>query len=370
MVEKKVLVADWLDKYGGAERVISKLDKIFTFNEAHVLVDLMSEENKSKIFNKKISITETSLRMISGKHFRKLLFFFPLFIRQIDFRERKDIELIISTSHSVCKSIKYNREKSLHISYFQARNMKYIWDECDLYFGKFKYLFWPFIKVLRNFDIKSASRPDFIVSNSNYVRDWVKEKYKIDSDVIYPPVDVEDFALETEKSDYYIAVGRIEPYKRFDIIVDAFNECGKKLIIVGDGSQFKKLKERSKDNITFTGYLEKDKIIELVSKAKCFMHGGLEDFGIALVEAQATGTPVIAYNGGGAKEIIVHGETGLLFDKQSKESVIDSLNKFDSICNKIDSKDVRMNSLRFSNSVFRDKIINYIESKKILKLNF
>ena len=275
---KKALVVDWLDKYGGAERVLTSLQNIFNFNESYSLVNVMKENDLRKIFKEKQPVHTTFLQ-IAGSYFRCFFFTFHYFISKI--KISKDTTLIISSSHAVAKGIKKTSENQLHISYFQARNFKYIWDESDLYFGKMAFLANPLLKVLRKIDYAQAQRPDVIISNSKFVQNWVKKVYNRESTVIYPPVNLENFTLCSEKDDYYVAVGRLVPYKRFDLIVETFNQLNKKLVIVGNGDQFHRLKSMANPNIEFTGFLESKQVNAVISKAKAFIHIGLEDFGIA-----------------------------------------------------------------------------------------
>ena len=277
--------------------------------------------------------------------------FFPVFVKRFNKQTKNNkIDLVISSSWALSKSYRIGNE--IHISYLQARNFKYVWEEADKYFrGPLKFL--SFLKpLLQQFDLNGGSNPDYLIANSHFVKNWVKEKYGRDSVVIYPPVEVEDFYTSKEKEDYYITVGRLEPYKRFDIIVDAFAKNGKKLIVVGDGSEIKGLKRRATENIIFVGYKAKSEIKTLLSKAQAFVFAGVEDFGIALVEALASGTPVIAYKGGASEELITEGN-GILYDEQSVDSLNESLDQFDlSTYNELQ---IRASAMKFSKERFQEE---------------
>ncbi len=325
---KKVLIVDWLDIYGGAERVIGSIEKLISFNEVHTIINIMKKEDLTKIFKNKIEIHETGLKFFNN-NFRFFFFTFHYFINKVQLD--KDVKLIISSSHSVAKGVRKSNQNQLHISYFQARNFNYIWEDLDLFFGKFKYLFYPLIHILRKIDVDQSKNPDFIIVNSFFVKDWVKKRYNRESIVIYPPVDLSKFKLVEDKEDYYVAVGRIVTVKRFDVVVDAFNEIKKKIVIIGDGKDYKKLKKRAKDNIFFTGFLDSDNVRDYVGKAKGFIQIGVEGFGIAPIEAQSSGTPVIAYNNGGVKETVINKETGLFFESQDKISLINAILEFEKI---------------------------------------
>lgn len=352
---KKALVVDWLDKYGGAERVLTSLQNIFDFNESYSLVNVMKENDLQKIFKEKQPVHTTFLQ-IAGNYFRYFFFTFHYFISKI--KISKDTTLIISSSHAVAKGIKKTSENQLHISYFQARNFKYIWDESDLYFGKMAFLVNPLLKVLRTIDYAQAQRPDVIISNSKFVQNWVKKVYNRESTVIYPPVNLENFTLCSEKDDYYVAVGRLVPYKRFDLIVETFNQLNKKLVIIGDGDQFHRLKSMAKSNIEFTGFLESKQVNAVISKAKAFIHIGLEDFGIAPIEAMACGTPVIAYKAGGIIETVKNGSTGMLFNEQTKEALTKAITDFETF--DWNYQEIHQHAQQFSEENFKKNILDFV----------
>lgn len=356
---RKALVVDWLDKYGGAERVISSLQNAFQFDDCYTLTNVMQAHDLKKIFpNKIIPIHDTSARYFGSK-FRALLPVFQRLIRGLKVDPQTD--LIISSSHAVAKGVKKSSKHQVHISYFQARNLKYIWDDASLYFGKAHTLAIPLLKKMRKADVKAAQRPDYIICNSKFVQAWVKKTYGRDSEVIYPPVDLANFRLKEDKEDYYVAVGRVEPYKRFDIVVKAFNKTGKKLVIVGDGSQLSELKKMAQNNISFTGFVEAAEVNKHIGSAKGFVHAGIEDFGIAPIEAQACGTPVIAYGYGGVLETIIENKTGIFFSELTPESLEKSIQKFETLS--FNSHLIRENAERFSIAQFESQMSNFVAQK-------
>lgn len=352
---KKALVVDWLDKYGGAERVLTSLQNTFDFDEAYSLVNVMKGNDFKKIFPENYQVKTTFLQK-ADNYFRFFFFTFHYFTSKI--KVDKEVDLIISSSHAVAKGVKKSSPDQLHISYFQARNFKYIWDEVDLYFGKTVFLLKPLINLLRKIDQHQSQRPDFVISNSKFVQNWVKQTYNRDSVVIYPPVSLEHFSFCDTKEDYYVAIGRIVPYKRFDLVIETFNAINKKLIVIGDGDQLSKLKSVAKPNIQFTGYLDSTEVNKILSKAKAFIHIGLEDFGIAPIEAQACGTPVIAYKAGGVLETVVNGETGILFNEQTTSSLIAAIDEFEN--KTFDLFEIRNHAFTFSKERFESEIKNYI----------
>jgi DNA-binding response OmpR family regulator len=349
------------------KKIVKKKSSIIdlTAQEYELLMLLVKRKNSyvSKMMieeylwnNEKIN--ESNLVPVIIYHLRKKLG--KDFIKSIKVED--DVSLIISSSHAVAKYV--SSKNVLHISYFQARNLKYIWEEQGLYFSGIKKIFKVFVPYLQKFDLEASKKPDYIVANSKFVQKWIKDTYYRESTVIYPPVDVDGFDFIENKDDYYVTVGRLEPYKRFDIIVDAFNELNdKKLIVIGDGSQRKVLQKKSGGNITFTGFLEKSEVNKYISKAKCFIFAGIEDFGIASVEAQACGTPVICLNQAGTAETSIDGITGIHFMEQNFESLLEAVEKFEKNSDSFEPKKIRANALRFSKERFEKEIKEFVEEK-------
>lgn len=356
---KKILVVDWLDAYGGAERVVKSINEVCQFDRTYTLICLMSKKNLFKIYQTKTpAVVETFVRHF-GKHFRYFFFVFHFFINRI--KIPADAQLIISSSHSIAKGVKKTNPKQLHISYFQARNFNYIWEDASLFFGRFKTLFFPLIYLLRKIDVSQSKRPDYIVANSIFVKDWIKHRYNREATVIYPPVDLSKFELMPDKQDFYVAVGRIVHVKKFDIVIEAFNNNQKKLIVIGDGQQLDYLKKMAAPNITFTGYLETHQLKGYISKAKGFIQSGVEGFGIATLEAQACGTPVIAYGKGGVLETVQNGQTGVFFYEQTKDALLEAINTFETI--RFDVEYIRNEALKFSEERFKKELGAFVEQK-------
>tara|TARA_B100000795_G_scaffold87078_1_gene63379 strand:- start:1054 stop:2145 length:1092 start_codon:yes stop_codon:yes gene_type:complete len=361
-LDKTILVMDWLDAFAGSELVVKYLHQLYNFEKVYVLTNVMPVENLKKIFGETPIIIKTSSLSFFGKKFRMALPFFPLFLKQLEVKE--DNSLIISVTHSVVKGVDY-KSNSRHISYLVARNLKYVWEEKDLYFKGIKKIGSFIIPFMRRFDVRMSKKPTAIFTVSNFVSSWVLQKYSREVTTINPPVNVSDFSFCKIKENFYVSVGRLEPYKRYDILIDVFNKNGKKLIIIGDGSQMKNLKEKAKNNIEFKGYLFPDKSKIYLQKAKAFVFCGEEDFGIALLEPQVCGTPVIAYAGGGALDTVKENITGILFEEQSIESLSKAISRFETI--NFDFDLIRRHSLNFSVDRFKEKF--YQNVNEALKLN-
>jgi glycosyltransferase involved in cell wall biosynthesis len=356
---KKILVVDYLDIYGGAERVLAVLNKHYDFHKCYTLINVMQKRDLIKVFaNKHVEIIESNLKYL-GSAFRYLFFLFPYFISKFSSDDEK--LLIISSSFSVAKGFK-KKKNQLHICYIQARNQRYIWDDQNIYFKKWqKFFLSPLIKVLQNLDTKHSQRPDYLIANSFFVKDWIEKTYNINSNVIYPPVDTSLFKLERKKKEYFITTARLEPYKRVDLLIKAFNKTNDILYVVGNGSLKKKLQKISKENIIFFDFLEPREVMQLVSKAQAFLHAGIEDFGIAPVEAQCCGTPVIAYNKGGVAETVIDGKTGILFNFQSASAILDAIKRFKEI--KFNYKYISAHAAKFSEENFYKNFQKFIDSK-------
>lgn len=340
---KVILVMDWLDAYAGSEQVVRYLHQFYKFDKVYTLTNQMPKINIQRIFgNTPIQIKTTQLHFF-GRYFRVLLPFFPFFLKQLKVEEKN--ALIISVTHSVVKGVKFPAD-SIHIAYLVARNLKYVWEEKDLYFRGFKKWFTFIIPRLKKFDIAMSKRPTKIISVSDFVSNWSNEKYGRKVATINPPVHIKEFDFQEIKENFYVSVGRLEPYKRYDVMIETFNQSGKKLIIIGEGSLRKSLEKKANNNIEFKGYLFPNESTEYLKKATAFVFCGKEDFGIALLEAQVCGTPVVAYGAGGALDTVVEGKTGVFFKEQSTASLTAAIEKFETMS--FNPHVIRSHSLRFS----------------------
>ncbi|MEH6307432.1 glycosyltransferase [Olivibacter sp. CPCC 100613] len=354
---KQALIHDWLDKYGGAERVVTAISEVMRFDYYYAYVNKMADDDLKRVFaNRHVNVEQSILMAKFRSYFRYLMPLFPVVVNQFNEQtKRNKVDLVISSSWALSKSYRVGNE--VHICYLQARNFKYVWEEADKYFrGPLKLL--SFIRpLLQKFDRRGGNNPNYLISNSYFVKNWVKEKYGRESTVIYPPVEVEDFYISEIKEDYFITVGRLEPYKRFDIIVDAFAKNGKKLIVVGDGSERKELMKRATDNIQFVGYKTKEEIKDLLSKSQGFVFAGVEDFGIAIVEALASGVPVIAFKGGASEELI-NDRNGVLYDEQCPKSLNAGIKEF--YHRQYSSVDIRKSAMKFSKERFKKEFKAFV----------
>lgn len=363
----KCVVHDWFAGYAGSERVVESFTNIFPDIPVYVLFNLLTKEEQ-EIVTKNSEIFTSFLNKFRGvkKNHRKYLPLFPYAIEQFDLSE---YELIISSSHAVAKGVLTNSNQ-LHICYCHTP-IRYAWDLTHQYLKESKLdkgLFGLFAKIIlhyiRNWDASSTNRVDHFIANSNYIKNRIKKIYRRDAEVIYPPVDTNKFKCEVNKDNYYLAASRLVPYKRIDLIANAFTQMPeKKLVVLGEGPDDKKIRAISGKNIEFVGYQEGEKLSEYMQKAKAFIFAAEEDFGIMIVEALSSGTPVIAFNKGGATETIKNGVNGILFNEQSVESIMQAVNDFEKIENGFDSHSLSEYAKQFDRKIFEEKLNKFINDK-------
>ncbi|HBZ2887246.1 TPA: glycosyltransferase family 4 protein [Klebsiella pneumoniae] len=364
------IVADWLVIYAGAERVIKEFLDIFPESELYSIVDFLQPEARNELHGKHAVTSFIQNLPKSKNNYQKYLPLMPLAIEQLDVSSH---DIILSSSHAVAKGILTGPDQ-LHISYVHSP-IRYAWDLQHQYlreagFNKgikasiVKYL----LHKIRLWDYRTANGVDHFIANSQFISRRIKKVYNRESTVIYPPVDVERFTLNDKKEDYYFTASRMVPYKRIDLIVEAFSKMPeKKLIVIGDGSEIGKVKSKASKNVEILGYQPNHIMLEHMQNAKAFVFAAEEDFGITPVEAQACGTPVIAFGKGGSLETIrplgVDNPTGLFFSEQTIESIISQVNAFERNVEIFEPENCRLNSLRFSSLRFKNEMDNFINDK-------
>ena len=369
---KIAIVHEWLVNYAGSEKCLESFTNIWSDADVYTLVDFLNTEQREVILKGKHAKTSFIQHLpYAKKQHRKYL---PLFPTAIESFNLSKYDLILSSSHSVAKGVR-TKKNQLHICYCHTP-MRYAWDEADYYLseanltkgikGKLAKLV---LNYLRKWDLNSAKNVDYFIANSNHIAKKIKRIYNRDADVIYPPVDVNNFYLETNKEDFYLTASRLVPYKRIDLIVDAFaNMLDKKLVVIGSGPEKEKILSKATPNIDVIGYQDFESLKDYMEKAKAFVFAAEEDFGIIVVEAMACGTPVIAGNYGGTAESVIDGVTGILFKEQTVDSIIEAVKKFDVISHSVNYAEIRSHSQKFSRETFETNIKNYVEEKvKLLK---
>lgn len=357
---KIAIVHDWLVNYAGSERCVESFTNIWPDADVFTLVDFLNTEQRKIILNGNFAKTSFIQKLpFARKRHRYYLPFFPKAIESFDVSE---YDIVISSSHAVAKGVKTNKNQ-LHISYCYSP-MRYAWESADEYLKGFKgSIAKLFINYLRKWDLKSAQNPNYIIAISNYIKERIKRIYSIDVPVIYPPVDTHLFEIG-KKEDIYLIASRMVPYKKMDLAVKAFNKMpDKKLVVIGDGPEMNKINSIAGSNITLLGYQPFNVLKEYLMKAKAFIFAAEEDFGIIVVEAMACGTPVIAFRKGGASETVINNKTGILFEQQTEESIIEAVKQFESGEIKFNSKLIQEHSEKFSRKTFEKNISEFVNNK-------
>ncbi len=356
------LVHDYLNQYGGAEKVLEAFVEIFP--DAPIYTLLYDKKVVDKFFSgKKIKTSFLQRIPFIRKHHRLFPPLMPLAVERLDL---SDYDVVLSDSAAFGKGV-ITRPNTLHVCYCHTP-IRYAWDDSHKYIREFSMkkiakIFVPiFMNYLRLWDREAAYRVDKFICNSNFVAQRIKKYYKQESEVIYPPVDTDIFNLnnKTDKEqDYFLMVGRLLPYKRFDMAIEAFNKLELPLKIIGNGPEMRKLKKMANWNIEFLGEKNNQELKQCYQNCRALIFPQEEDFGIVALEAMACGRPVIAYRGGGALESILEGKTGVFFDEQTVGSLIEAVKKFEDL--KFDSRAIYQHALKFNKENFTKKIKEFID---------
>jgi glycosyltransferase involved in cell wall biosynthesis len=360
---KVALIYDRVNKWGGAERVLLALHEVFPKADLFTAVYSPAKAKWAKVFPKVIPSFLRKIPLTSSNH-EFLGTFTPFAFESFDFGE---YELVISVTSEAAKGI-ITRPGTTHICYCLTPT-RYLWSAHDYYFAKppakfrfipfFKYLSRPLVKHLKAWDKMAAQRPDKMIAISTAVRQRIRKYYQRDAQVIFPPVDTNKFIpKDVKKGNYYLVVSRLIPYKRVDLAIAAFNKLGLPLLIVGSGSEEGRLRQLAKRNIKFVGEVPDEELADYYRKSKALIFPQEEDFGIVVLEAQATGTPVIAFKAGGALDTVILGKTGLFFDKQTVSSLMATVRKFQSL--KFDPGQLRKGAESFSKERFKKEFLETV----------
>lgn len=371
------IVCDWLMVYAGAERVIEQILNIYPQADIFCVVDFLSDTKRDFLKNKKSTTTFIQKLPFAKEKYRMYLPLMPIAIEQLDV---SGYDLVISSSTCVAKGV-ITGPNQVHISYTHSP-VRYAWDlthqylnESGLNRGLKGWITKIILHYIRLWDYRTANGVDAFIANSKFIARRIEKVYGRKAEVIYPPVDVQEFKLCNEKYDYYLTASRLVPYKKVKLIVEAFNHMPeKKLIVIGDGPDFTKTKAVAGENIIMMGYQPFEVLKEKMQHAKAFVFAAEEDFGITPVEAQACGTPVIAYGRGGALETVrdmrnSHEPTGCFFDEQTVDSICEAVNDFETHYKIYTPNNCRKNAELFSIDRFKKQLREYIEQTKE-KINY
>jgi glycosyltransferase involved in cell wall biosynthesis len=330
---KVAVVHDWLIDSGGAEGVLKVLLSIYPDADVFTLVCGMNPGQLASIgIHKPVKTSFIQRLPFAIKKYRNYLPLMPLAIQQL---ELQNYDLIISSNFCVAKGVITGPDQ-LHVCYCHSP-VRYAWDLQAQYLkesgcekGVKSWLVRYFLNGLRDFDARSALAVDKFIANSTFIQRRIRKCYRRESVVIYPPVETTEFTLHPQKEDYYLVCSRLVQYKKVGLVIDAFNRMpDKKLLVLGTGPDYEQLVKKAGANISLMGYVSREVVIEKMQKAKAFIHAAEEDFGIAPVEAQACGTPVIGYGKGGLLDTVAEGKTGIYFESQTAESLCAAVQRFE-----------------------------------------
>ncbi len=358
---KVALIHDHLTQSGGAERVLEAMQDIWPKAPTYTL--LYDKAIMGHVFGHR-DIRTSFLQNIpfSLSHSRYLLPLMPTATENYDLSQ---YDVIVSSSSAFSKGV-IPPNDAIHICYCHTPT-RYLWSDTHSYVNELrapnfiKQLLPPLLSHLRTWDRLAADRVDYFIANSETVKRRIKKYYRRDSDVIHPPVETDQFAVTTNKKEYYLIGGRLVPYKRYDLVIDAFTKLGIPLKIFGIGPSEKTLRKRAGANIQFLGQVSNEERARLFQDAIAFLHPQEEDFGITPVESMAAGRPVIAFKKGGATETVIDRKTGIFFNKQNWEDIANTVLHFDHT--KFNPMEIRDHALKFSVDIYHKKMSDYVENK-------
>ena len=367
---KIVIVHDWFVNPGGAENVVQAMIDVFPTADIFSVVDFFSDDLRGKFLHGKHTKNTFIQRLPFAKSkYRSYLPLMPFAIEQLDLTE---YDLVISSSHAVAKGV-ITSPNQLHICYCYSP-IRYAWDmkfeylkESNLTKGLKSVFARYFLHKIKIWDFISSNNVDHFIAISHFIKERIYKCYRRDSTVIYPNVDVDSFPLCEEKEDFYFTAPRLVPYKRLALIAQAFSKMPeRKLIIIGDGPDRSKIEKiaMSASNIEFMGYQEHKVLKDHMMRAKAFVFAAEEDFGIVPLEAQACGTPVIAFGKGGVLDTVVDKKTGVYFHQQTTTSIIEAVSLFEKHHDQLlSASDIRAHAVKFSTDIFKDNFKRFVLDK-------
>ena len=356
-------VHDWLAVYAGAEKVLEAALELYPDAPIYTLVYQQENFKGTRIAGHPVH-TSFIARLPKGREkYRAYLPLMPLAIEQFDLSA---YDVVISSSHAVAKGV-LTRADQFHISYVHTP-IRYAWDlqfqylkEAGIERGLKGAIVRMILHYVRLWDVASANRVDVFVANSHYVARRIWKVYRREARVIYPPVDVDRFTPRRQREDFYLTLSRFVPYKKIDLIVEAFTRLGLSLVVIGDGPDFDKVKRFAGPNVQLLGYQPDSVVKDYMERCKAFVFAADEDFGITPAEAQAAGAPVIAYGKGGVTETVIPEETGILFREQTVEGLIEAVQEFESGKYSFELERIRENAKRFSKARFQREFSELVE---------
>ena len=357
------LAHHWLVGMRGGEKVLEQISRVIPGAPIYTLV---ARPEKLSADLRAHPIRTSWLQKFPGgaRHYKKLLPFFPRAVA--DLKVEKPVDLLVSSDASVIKGLSVP-DGVPHVCYCHSPP-RYLWDRQQDYRESSevggpvgRLLFNQVVPYVREFDRKAAQRVTHFIANSNFVRERIRTCYGRDSEVIHPPVYLDEYEISPEgPGDFHLVVSQLVPYKRVDIAVEAFTRLNKKLVVIGEGSERARLEKMAGPTVQFLGLQPQPVLRDHYRRCRSFVFPGVEDFGITPLEAQASGRPVVAFRAGGALETIVENETGIFFDQQTTEALITAIEAFEKRLNQFDPNRCRANAERFDTTTFRENFTSFL----------
>lgn len=362
---KVAIIHDWLTTWAGAEKALAELLACYPEAELFTTVNFLDRGVSRCLQGRRIHTSFIQRLPGARRHYRRYMPLMPLAIEQFDL---KGFELVISSSHAVAKGVITDPE-ARHVCYCYSP-MRYAWDMQHQYLRQSGHargfmsglMRWQ-LHRLRQWDYLSAQRVDHFIAISRYIERRIGKCYRREAEVVYPPVSVDKFRYDRQRDDFYLAASRMVPYKRLDLVIQAFNHMpDKQLVVIGDGPDYKKLAALAGPNVILLGYQPDSVLIDHLERARAFVFMAEEDFGILPVEAQAAGAPVIGYGVGGTAETVIHGKTGLLTQEQSTSALHETIDEFESHlqAGAFSALDCSQQAEKFGTACFRTNFLNKI----------
>lgn len=358
------IVHEWLTSFGGSERLLTEILRLYPAADLYALMHHARSFRDTELAGRKV--TTSLMQVLPGvqKYYRYLLPLMPIAAGRMDLHGYR---AVLSISHAVAHAVPTGKDQT-HIAYI-CTPMRYAWHLEDNYLDAHRlngsvrgWLARTLLRQMRAWDYRAAQQDNHLLAISNWTASQIKRYWGREAQVIHPPVDVERFAPAKEREDFYLLVSRLVPYKMAYQIVSAFNRLTLPLVVVGNGPELARISKIAGSNIKLLGYQPDSIVTDLMNRAKAFVYMAIEDFGIAMAEAQAAGCPVIAYDRGGAAEIVRDGETGLLFREQTAGSLMEAVNRFESRASRFNRQAARQNAMRFSRERFRAEFTGFVDS--------
>lgn len=368
------IVHDWLTVYGGAERVLEHMLAVMPQADVFTLVDFVPDDQRGFLGGRKPRTSFIQRLPFARKHYRHYLPLMPLAIEQFDL---SGYDLVVSSSYAVAKGVITGPDQ-LHVSYVHSP-VRFAWDlqhqylrQSGMAHGVASWAVRALLHQLRLWDTRTANGVDHFLANSQFIARRVWKVYRRAAEVIYPPVDIGDFRLVEAKGGNYVTVSRLVPYKRVELLVEAFARLpDRHLTVIGAGPELERLRRVASPNVELAGFLPDAEVRRRLERARAFLFAAEEDFGIVMVEAQACGTPVIAYGKGGACEVVRDlgrtGATGVLFAEQTADSIVDAIARFEDATDQIEPLACRRNAERFGHARFCSELVSVIGEQWALR---